>query len=205
MRKPILIIAATAMLIMGCGPRVRVPPKVMLTEIGTVGLVRFESNSEGNFEDYVTEEFLAEIREDQPAARIVELGRERDLLAEIGAERMNPSALDSLGKAYSLSAVITGRLHIGEPEADVSLWGGLENLSVSREVTARLSVKIRETTEGATIWSGSADKTREIDGISLHGGNIHLDADNPDRAYGKLVDALIKEIVEDFKFTWERE
>ena len=62
-----------------------------------------------------------------------------------------------------------------------------------------------ETATGASIWSCTASDTKEVGNISIFGGkNFAFNADNPEKAYGKLVNSLVNEVTKDFKVSWVR-
>ncbi len=47
--------------------------------------------------------------------------------------------------------------------------------------------------------------TRRVGQVSILGGrDVVFDADEPERAYGELVDALVHRVTADFKVSWER-
>ena len=55
----------------GCGPKTMFPPEVDLGEYGSVGLISFSSNFEGNLGEFVTQKFLESISTSQKGARII--------------------------------------------------------------------------------------------------------------------------------------
>jgi hypothetical protein len=68
-----------------------------------------------------------------------------------------------------------------------------------------LAVRLLETATGASLWNTSAEGTREVGQVSMSSGrNFAFDSDDPDRAYGDLVDTLVSEATRDFRVTWER-
>ncbi|MBN2542786.1 hypothetical protein JXI42_07940 [bacterium] len=189
---------------LNCGPKVMVPPKIDLVTYEVLGLVEFSSNTEGNLSSYATHNFLEAITEDQTGIRVVELGKEADILAELNQSRMGPEAIKAIGEKYALKTIITGNLEVGEPSPDIDFWGSFKNMNISTDVEATLTAKMVETASGATVWTGSATDTREITGVGLYGNTFHFDSEDPDKAYGKLVNSLVEQATEDFRVTWTR-
>ena len=69
-----------------------------------------------------------------------------------------------------------------------------------------LTVDLIETATGASIWSASARATRTIGQITMFDPkHFAFDADNPDEAYGPLIDALVAQVASDFQASWVRE
>lgn len=74
---------------------------------------------------------------------------------------------------------------------------------MSAQVDATLAVQLIETATGASLWNTSASGTREVGQVSVFsGGMFGFDADDPDRAYGALVNALAVEATRDFQVSW---
>ncbi|HDR91481.1 MAG TPA: hypothetical protein ENN75_04450, partial [candidate division Zixibacteria bacterium] len=111
----VLIVVIISLIMVGCAPKVMVPPKIDLTKYEKVGLVQLTSNSEGNLTPYLTERLLEAILEDQPGIMVLELGREEDLLYELGFSTMTPDAIRALGDNYGVKTVMTGVLDFTEP------------------------------------------------------------------------------------------
>ncbi len=190
---------------LACGRKVMVPPKIDLTQHEVVGIVQFESGNKGNLASYTTRKFTEAIRRDQAMIRIVDLGTEADVLTAIGHDRFSKAAFQEIGKKFDLATVIVGELLVSDvrPNISVALIFGM---SVSAEVDATLDAQMVETESGASLWSTSVFATREIGHVSVwEGGGFIFDAEDPDRAYGKLVNALVEDASRDFRVTWRRE
>ena len=61
-----------------------------------------------------------------------------------------------------------------------------------------------ETETGASIWSSSANESEHVGNISVFEGEFYFDTENPDRAFVKVIDKLIKEVTRVFRVTWTR-
>ena len=205
MRKVFLVVSMmAAFIIAGCAPKVMVPPRVDLKGYEIIGLVEFESNSEGNFGHYVTQRFMEAITEDQPGIKIVELGTKDELLAELGMSSLGPEALDSIARRFGIKTLITGNLDLSQPSPNLHGILGVTSMGMNLDVSAMLTVKLRDTNSGATVWTASASDEREIANVGFGGGLFNLDAEDPDKAYGKLTDKLLEKVTRDFRVTYER-
>lgn len=190
--------------IFGCGKRVMVPPRIDLNDHETVGVIEFRSSNEGQIATYATEQFIEAIRRDQGLVKIVELGPEKDVLKAIGAKSLTPAAFQDIGEKYNVNSIFYGKLDVSNIRPNMSIGPGM--LSVDAEVDAKLSVKMVEVIEGASIWSGSSMATEYVGSISVFGGNVFtFDAEDPDDAYGKLVYSLVEGVSWDFRVRWVRQ
>ncbi len=201
----ILVLIAVSLVMVGCAPKVMVPPKIDLTKYEKVGLVQLTSDSEGNLTPYLTERLLEAILEDQPGIMVLELGKEEDLLADLEFSTMTPDAVRAIGDNYGVKTLLTGVLDFTEPSTAIDFSGGLSSLSVSSKVSAMLTLKMRDTSSGVTVWSGSSRAEREVSDAGFFGGSFHFDSEDPDKAYGKLADKLVRDVTEDFRVTYVRQ
>jgi hypothetical protein len=79
-------------------------------------------------------------------------------------------------------------------------------MEFNAKVSAEFDVQMIETGSGASLWNASSSATKEIGGLSImHGRVFAFNAEDPDQAYGELVDALIWRTTHDFRVTWRRE
>ena len=199
----VVVLIAVAM---GCGRKVMVPPRIDLKQHEVVGIIEFESSSEGKLAPLATRKFMDAIRRDQGMVRIVELGTETEVLKAIGRDRLDQAAFKALGEKHDVSTIFTGELVVSDVRPNISLGLLFGHMSFSAEVDATLAAQMVETSTGASVWSESADATREVGNVSLFGGKYFVfNAEDPERAYGKLVDALVEETTRDFRVTWKRE
>jgi hypothetical protein len=203
MKHVILPVVFLLLLAAGCA-RVLVPPRVDLTAHQTVGIIRFESDSKGKLAPFATRKFMEWARHEYSTLRIAELGTRQEVLDELDRGQLGPDAFREIGKRYEASTVATGQLEVSDVRPDITITPGFGFVDFSAEVDARLSVRLVETSSGATIWSRSATATRKVAGVSVFGrGGFLFDAEDPERAYGKLVNDLAKKVTEDFRKSWE--
>jgi len=200
----LLFLVTLILLFAGCAPKVMVPPIIDLKQYEVVGIVQFKCNSEGRLNNFVTQEFMEEIREDQSGVKIVELGPEEEILQELEQTRLGPDAYQAIGNKYSIKTLIIGNLDVSEPSPDIDFWGSFTSMSVSTEIDAMLTVKLIDIESKATVWTGSSRASREVSDVGIWGNNFHFDAEDPEKAYGKLVEKLVDDVSEDFQNTWTR-
>jgi len=182
-----------------------VPPAIDLQEYGSVGLIAFSSDAEGNLDEFVTQQFLEMISASQQGARIIELGSEDKVLASVQQDGMGPEAISAIGEKYNVNTIITGNLTISDVKPKVSLAPVLTSMSVKAEVEAFITAKLLDTESGATLWTNSARDTKTVAHVSIFSGGIaHFDASDPEEAYGDLVEGMVKKLTEDLRITYKR-
>ena len=177
------------------------PPRINLTRYGTIGLVQFRSEAKGNIAEYATRIFLEVLVQSQPGARIKDLGREDEVLQDIGANRMSPEALEDLGRKYNVDAVFLGTLDVSNIRPRVDLVSIITSLSVSAEVDAVMTARLLDTQDGTALWTDSAGDSKTVAQVSVwRDGGIFFDARDPERAYGSLIRSLVARMTRDFRW-----
>lgn len=201
------VIVAVMLVVISCGRKVMVPPRIDLTQHEVIGIIEFECDKQGDLAPLTTRKFTEAIRRDQEMIRIVDLGTEAEVLREIGHNKLSKAAFQAIGEEYDVETVFTGDLFISDVRPDISLeLIFTAGMSVSAEVDATLEAQMVETESGASLWNTSSSATREIGYVSVwEGGGFVFDAEDPERAYGKLVNTLIEDASQDFRVTWRRE
>lgn len=176
-------------------------PRIHLEGLGVIGFVGFDSRTKGNISDYASQVFLEYLLRSQPGARIKELGPSDVVLGEFGSYRLTPEALDVLGKRHNVDALIVGTLDFSKvrPRVDIaSIVIGSIRASVDVDVT--MSAKLLDTHDGTTFWADSARVRMDVANASVFpGGDVVFDAQDPARAYGDLVDELVRRTTRDFR------
>ncbi len=197
---------AAVLLTVGCGgTKVMVPPRIDLHQHEVLGIIEFSSSREGELGPLATARFMEAVRVDQGLVRIIDLGPENEAMRSVGATRLDRSAYQSLGQAHDVNTIFTGELEISDIRPAIQITSDLANMGVAADVDATLTVQMIETASGASIWSRSASVTKRVGQVSVLGArDVIFDAENPERAYGELVDALIGAVTGEFRVTWER-
>ncbi len=208
MRKSVSIgiVVGAIVSLSGCGGStwVQIPPNIDLTRHEILGVIQFTSGSKGKLASYTTETFIEQMRADQGMIRVVELGPEPALLRSLGLTRLDRDALRAIGEEHGLTSIVAGRLEVSNVKPAISIRPNLSGVSAAADVDANLSVRMIEAESGASIWSRSAEATRRVGHVNILGGDFGFDADDPERAYGELVRALVEHVTTDFKVTWEK-
>jgi len=212
MNKASVVILATCVLALSFGCRARrtyttytVPPRIDLTQLDTIGVIEIDSSSKGELGPLTTRRFTDEARRDQGLVRIIRLGTEADALASVGRTKLDRESLKALGRKHGVQTILIGKLDVSDIRPDVRISSVLESGSVTARVNATLAVELVETASGASIWSSSSRASDSVGQISVFsGGGVVFDADDPDRAYGSLVDKLVHDATWDFRVTYER-
>ena len=201
-KNTLLIIICISVLVISCS-RVMIPPAVDLTNYQAIGIIIFNCSEGGNLDAFVTQKFIQEITKDQKMIEILELGSEANVLAEVEKTTLNIDTYKAIREKYNLKSIIIGNINISDIQPEISIAPGFSFVGVRGVVEANLVARMVETTNGATIWTGSARDKREIGHISFAGGHFMFDAKDPEQAYGPLSDALVKTATKDFKETWK--
>lgn len=196
----ILILAAVA-----CrAPKVRIPPRIDLTQHQTIGVVQFATTAEGDLAPFATNRFIEAMRRDQGMVRVVGLGTEAEALGSIQYDKLDREAFRALGQKQELRTIITGKLTVSDVKPAVRISPDLRSGSLSAEVEATLEVEMIEAESGASIWSASSSGKRTVRHVSvLDAKNVVFDADDPESAYGDLVNYLVARVTRDFQSTWQ--
>jgi hypothetical protein len=194
----------------GCGGRqtvqkVHVPPRIDLKEHELIAVVGFDSSNRGELGPLATRRFIELARRDQGMVRIVEFASQEDALRSVGHSEWNTDAVRALGSEHGIRTLIAGDLTISDIKPQFQVSAMFRSGDVSARLDATLAVRMIETATGASIWSRTGNASREVGHVSvLGGGGFTFDADDPEQAYGDLVDALVGQVTRDFRATWER-
>lgn len=206
MKRTLSLCILVVLLVLSCGKKVMVPPRIDLTEHEILGIIEFKCSNEGELGALATKKFMEVSRVDQGLVKIKELGTEKEILKAVGQRKLNQDAYKAIGLKYGVSTIITGELDVSNIRPDVTISPGFGYMGFGAEVDASLTAQMVEVVDGASIWSGSAKSTESVGHVSIFGGKAFaFDADDPDKAYGKLIDNLVDETTIDFRITWRRE
>ena len=182
--------------------RVLVAPRLDLGAYQRVGLVTFTiENAKGNLHTFATERFMAEVFAGQQGVAVLELGTAEAVLQEVGATEIDARTAQRIGDAWDVPAVFVGHLTV----SDVKPRGVFAGLTIPRmeaSVTVSLAIRLLSTESGATIWSNRATASETVGELGMVGGDVVFSAENPNDAYGRLVDYLVYETTHDLRPQW---
>lgn len=195
--------------VFGCGGatyvhhRVLLPPNLDLVPYGRVGLVIFTvENAKGSLQEFATRRFEEDALAAQRGIEVLELGPADSVLRRVGQTELGPAAAQALGGARGVPAVFFGHLKVSNVKPSVGLIG-LTLPLVKATVSAELVVELLSTSSGGTVWRASAAATEEVGELALIGGVPYFSAQNPNDAYGLLVNRLVRAVTYDLRPTWE--
>jgi hypothetical protein len=192
----------------GCGPKippVMIQPRIDLTQHEVLGIVEFSSSAEGELGPLATREFTEAARQDQGMVRIVALGTEAEALGTVGRRQLDRTAFQALGDEHEVSTIVTGQIEVSRVRPDISVGAGFKSASVSAEISVTLSVQMVEASSGASLWNATASAKQKVGQLTYFGGqDIAFDADDPEKAYGRLVSVLVDRVTRDFQVSWEQ-
>ncbi len=195
--RPFVTLVLAAALSNGCGAKMLLPPKVDLFDMHRLGLIVFTSgHPAGDLPDLVTEYFGDEVLTALPEAEILDLGPLTDVLEGLGRDRFDGRAARALGKEHDVPAIFVGQIEVSvvDPRSALS-----DALYTGDMLSIRLTVSLVSTETGRTIWRNSATATEVVGEFDVIDGNIRLTADDPDDAYGHLIEHLVYELTKDFR------
>lgn len=202
----------TALLVLfaatGCGPKVMVPPRLDLARYYEVGLVTFTmENGRGSLNQVATERFAAEVFAGQLGVGILELGEADRVLQQIGEVELDARAAQAIGDVYGVPAVFVGHLKISsvKPRAAIVAFPRIEIPRVEATVGVEITVRLLSTESGATLWSNTGSATETVGELGLVDGEVYFGAQDPNEAYGRLVDILIYDLTGDLRPTYVRQ
>jgi hypothetical protein len=204
-----LIIGCCVVLSAGCSSstrtvRVAVPPRVDLHAYPSVGLVTFSTSADtsADLERMATQRFLQEIQAAQPGTRVVELGREADVLASVHRSAWDPQTLRAVKEANGVDAILLGRLDItkAKPRIQLSTSALFKGLDVHADVNATLTARLLETGSAATMWSDSSRLTTNLANASVNNrGGGHIGVRDGESAYPGMIDQLVCDVTDAFR------
>ncbi len=206
-----VVLASTiaAALVAGCSsaPKreaVRVPPRMDLSRLGTLGLVDFVAPGEEDLGARASREFVAAIQSAQPGTPVLELGSQERLLAQLRRESLDHDAVRALGEKYRVDALIVGSLDSQRVSPKVAFDSTVAFATASAELEGALDVKILDTRTGATVWSAATRAKAEIAGVQVSDRGIaSTGTHSPDDARDRLLRRLVKKATPDFWAHWE--
>lgn len=196
MRRPaVLPILMAAALAASCGgKRVLVPPRLDLAPRAPVGLVTFTiENAQGSLHELATQRFAEYVLDGQPGIEILELGEQ--------PERVDAAAARRLGQEHGVRSVFVGHIVVSDVRPRVSVSGGLR---ASAEASVAMTVRLLSAESGGTVWTQSAATRETVAALRVEGGRVVFGADDPEEAYGDLVNRLVFQLTGDFRPTWQR-
>lgn len=190
----------------GCGSKhvqVLDPPRLDLKQYGRLALMTFSiENAKGQLQQLATTRFSESALAAQPGIEILELGPVDTLVARAGETEFGPKSAKRVAEANGgVPVVFLGHIKV----SDVKPTARMEGLTLPRieaKVTVQLSVRLVSTTTGGTLWRASSTVTQTIGKIGMSGGIPYFSAEDPNEAYGELINYLVRQVTWDLRSTW---
>ncbi len=199
------LLSAASLLLPACAKRnvVEVPPRVDLYSYDMIGVVQFASTeNQRKLAALATQRFVEALQESQPGVKVLELGTSEDIQRRLEHDGMDFETVRALGEQYGVGAVVLGTLEVQDVQPRLDLHSMLANGTVSADVKAGLTTKLMDAAHGATVWTRSSRTTATVAQVGMSGGAVRFDAQDPEQAYGRMIDALIGDLTQDFRVTY---
>lgn len=178
------------------------PPVVDLKPHGRLALMLFTmENAKGQLQTLATDQFAEAVLTAQPGLELLELGAADTVVKRAGETEFGPRSAKRVGEAHSVPVVFLGHLKVSDVKPTAKITG----LTVPRfeaKVTVELSVRLVSATSGGTLWRSSSIRTETIGKLGMSNGMPYFSADDPNAAYGALVNYLVRQVTWDFRPTW---
>ncbi|MEO0072795.1 MAG: hypothetical protein ABIK10_05120 [candidate division WOR-3 bacterium] len=183
--------------------RILLPPKIDLRGYENIGIVQFKCSEAPKLEALITQKFILEITKDQKNLGIIELGPEKELLAALNLNVLNPDAYREIATKYNVSSIFLGELIISDVKPSVMINPGLSYVGARGIVDADIIVKFIDLKSQKIIWTNTAKTRREVGHIGFVSGKFTFDAQDPQAAYGPMAEELVRKVTKDFKRTYK--
>lgn len=185
---------------------VTVPPRVDLHAYRCIGVVHFGVEGRLPEEEDVTHRFLATLQAAQPGVRLLELGPQPEVLQSVGCQDMDLRAIRAIGQHFGVDAVLTGELLVSDVKPNLSVSPSLSSVSARASVNGSLQAKIRETSNGATVWTNGAHGTWNLAsfGLNSQGMPSHAGLSDPHEKQRQMLSDLVRVATNDFRPTYEK-
>ena len=201
-----LLLLATALTLCGCAKTitVTVPPRVELRAFPTIGLIEFDAQPPGELGPDATQMFLGNLQAAQPGVRVLELGGRDKVLHEVGMTDLDSLAIRAIGEKYGVEAVLSGSVELSEIQPDVKLSADLSALTAEVKIGGKMSGKLWDSANGATIWTNSSWGSWPMAKINLtEGGAGSFSYRNPSEKRNHIIMSLVRALNGEFWSTYE--
>lgn len=203
----IFILLLLAVALTACSSKkitVEIPPQINLSTMGTIGVVAFDVESNEPLPGDLTLKVVQYIQAAQPGVPILELGSQADLLREVGYNTLDTEAVKAIGKKYGVDTLLTGTLEVTQSRPDFKFGQDLTSMSAASYLRGNFNARLRQTRNGATLWSNGAHGKWKLAGVDVSSGGIpSLDINNSEDKYKKMLQELARVGTADFRSTYE--
>ena len=186
-------------------PPVQVPPQIDLKEHEIIGVIEFKSSGRAALGPLATRKFTDVARRDQGLVKMVPLGTEAEVLRSIGRDKLDPAAMIEIGRQRNVKTILVGTIDAANLKPAVRVATDLKAAGLTSQVKVTLDAQLIDAATGASMWNSSTNSTGTLGHVDVAGGHgVWFDADDPERAYGALIDDAIGRATRPFRVTWEQ-
>jgi len=178
-----------------------VPPRFDLTQFERVGVIDSTTNVDPSIGRYATQQLEEYIHAAQAGIPFIELGMEEEVLKSVESDRLDPEAIQKIGKKYNVAAVLHSDIVYSDVKTDVNMKE-IVNLKakVQTYLNATLSVRLNETGGGAIVWSDSTAFKRTLSKINFSkSSGPSFGMNGYDDAHRKLIPDMVHAVTNDFR------
>ncbi len=190
-----------------CGGKkvtVEIPPQIDLTTLGTIGVIAFEVQSDRQVPGDITLHFIQHLQAAQPGVPILELGDQDNILHEVGFGALDTEAVKAIGNKHGVDSLLTGTLEVTHSLPDVKFGQDLTSMSAATFVRGNLNARLRQTSNGATVWSNGAHGKWKMAGLDIAAGSpASIGISNVEDKYLKMLQELARVGTADFRVRYE--
>lgn len=196
-------LAALLAVLPGCAKKVLMDPRVDLGAWRTIGIVEFNGGKDPELGLQATREFMEALQHAQPGVRILELGAEEDVLAEVESVGLDFEAVRALGKRYNVDAVFVGRVEVGRVKPNLRFGQSFASMEARADVEGEIAARLLEADSGATVWSRSSTSSANVAHVGVPSTGVpSFGATKPSDVYAGLVRQLVANVSGDFYARW---
>jgi hypothetical protein len=183
---------------------VEIPPQIDLGTLGTIGVVAFDVQSGDPLPGDITLKFIQHLQAAQPGVPILELGNQANVLREVGFSTFDTDAVKEIGKNYGVDSLLTGTLEVTHSLPDLKIGQDLTSMSAASYVRGNLNARLRQTSNGATLWSNGAHGKWKLAGLNVASGSLSsVGMNNVEDTYKKMLHELARVGTADFRKSYE--
>ncbi|TFH24603.1 MAG: hypothetical protein E4H03_03195 [Myxococcales bacterium] len=202
----VLVGALVSMTACSTHTRVRMPPRLDLRSLGSIGMLEFSPSSGGQLNVEASRELVAVVHSAQPGVPTLELGAEQQILASLGHHTMDAEAVRAIGKKHHVDVLLVGTLDARRIKPSIRLGRDTESVSASAEIEGALTMRRYDTRSGATLWSAASRGSERLASIHVAGGGLAgIGAYDPQGAESRMVRGLVYRATDDFRPYWVRQ
>jgi len=206
-RVKLLFVLLLIMALAACGGKkitVEIPPQIDLAMLGTIGVVAFDVQSDVQLPGDITLQFIQHLQAAQAGIPILELGNQNNVLRELGFVTLDTEAVKAIGNKYGVDSLLTGTLEVTHAFPDVKFDQDMTSMSAASFVRGNLNARLRQTSNGATVWSNGAHGKWKLAGLDLAADRpASIGINNVDDKYQEMLRALARVGTEDFRKSYE--